>query len=165
VIHALCKIGITRFAAILVAATFTACANLPHREPIQVYVVGVEPLQGQGLELRMLVKLRVQNPNDTPIDYDGVSVAMEVQGRTFASGVSDATGTVPRFGERVIDVPVSISALRALRSAAGIAQSHPEKIEYEIKGKLAGPLFKSVRFTSKGDIALPQDVYGAAPAR
>jgi LEA14-like dessication related protein len=143
-----------------IALALSACANLSGNDPVQVYVVGVEPLQGQGLELRMLVKLRVQNPNDTPIEYNGVSVAMEVQGRTFASGVSGEAGTVPRFGERIVEVPVSISALRIIRSAAGIAQSNPEKIDYELKGKLAGPLFQSVRFTSKGDVALPKDVYG-----
>ncbi|HEY8538891.1 MAG TPA: LEA type 2 family protein [Steroidobacteraceae bacterium] len=149
----------------LVAAalwTLAGCAGLGAREPVQVYVVGVEPLQGEGLELRMLVKLRVQNPNDTPIDYSGVSISMGVQGRTFASGVSNEAGTVPRFGERVIELPVSISALRAIRSAAGIAQTNPEKIDYELKGKLAGPLLKSVRFTSKGEIALPKDVYRRA---
>lgn len=138
-----------------------ACANLSQRDPMQVYVVGVEPLPGQGLELRMLVKLRVQNPNDMPIEYDGVAVAMEVQGRTFASGVSDAAGTVPRFGESVISVPVSISALRALRNAAGILNTNPEKIDYELKGKLAGPIFRSIRFTSKGEVTLPKDVYGS----
>lgn len=148
-------------AALLAAASLAACASLPRRDPVQVYVVGVEPLQGQGLELRMLVKLRVQNPNETPIEYDGVAVTMDVEGRTFASGVSDAAGSVPRFGERVIDVPVSVSALRALRGAAAIASTNPEKLDYELKGKLAGPIFKSVRFASKGEVALPKDVYGS----
>ncbi len=146
---------------LIISSWIIACANLQQRDPVEVYVVGVEPLQGQGLELRMLVKLRVQNPSDAPIAYDGISIAMEVEGRTFASGVSDASGTVPRFGEQVIEVPVSVSALRALRSAAAIAGSNPEKIEYELRGKLAGPLFKSVRFTSKGEVALPKDVYGS----
>jgi LEA14-like dessication related protein len=153
----------SRICTMLLAAalwTFSGCAGFASREPVQVYVVGVEPLEGQGLELRMLVKLRVQNPNDTPIDYDGISIAMNVQGRTFASGVSSETGSVPRFGERVIEVPVSVSALRVLRSAAGIAQTNPDKLDYELKGKLAGPLFKSVQFASKGEVALPKDVYG-----
>jgi LEA14-like dessication related protein len=143
-----------------IAIALSACANMPNRDPVEVYVVGIEPMQGQGLELRMLVKLRVQNPNDTPIEYNGVAVAMEVDGRTFASGVSDAAGTVPRFGERVISVPVSISALRALRSAAAIAGTNAERISYRLKGKLAGPVFNSVRFTSTGEVSLPKDVYG-----
>jgi LEA14-like dessication related protein len=149
-------------AALLIGMSWLAgCASLSAHDPVDVYVVGIEPMEGQGLELRMLVKLRVQNPNDTPIDYTGVSVAMEVAGHAFASGVSDAHGSVPRFGETVLDVPVSVSALRVLRNAAGVFESRPEKISYELKGKLAGPMFRSVRFSSKGEFALPKDVEGS----
>jgi LEA14-like dessication related protein len=63
-------------------------------------VVGVEPLRG-GLGLRFLCKLRVQNPNDVPIEFNGIYVALEVRGSAFATGLSDAVGTVPRFGELV----------------------------------------------------------------
>lgn len=45
------------------------CAGLQRREPVHVLIAGVEPLQGEGLEVRMLVKLRVQNPNDLPLDF------------------------------------------------------------------------------------------------
>ena len=149
---------------VLVAALLvvSACANIPKRDPVQVYVVGIQPLQGEGLELRMLIKLRVQNPNDAPIAYNGISVSMDVQGKTFASGVSDAAGTVPRFGESVIELPVSVSAFRMARGAASILGSNPDKIEYALNGKLGGPAFKGIRFTSKGEVALPKDVYGAS---
>ena len=42
------------------------CAGLQSREPIQVIMVAVEPLQGEGLELRMLVKLRI-HPGSTAL--------------------------------------------------------------------------------------------------
>jgi len=87
-----------------------ACASLPGRDPPVVSVAGIEPLQGQGLELRLMLKLRVQNPNDAPIDYDGIAVQLDVQGRHFASGVSDQSGNVPRYGESVISVPLTIPA-------------------------------------------------------
>ena len=97
-----------------------ACASLQGGDPLQVTVAGIEPLQGQGMELRLMVKLRVQNPNDAQIDYNGVALTMDVQGKSFASGVSDETGSVPRFGESVISVPVTISAFRMLRQAVGM---------------------------------------------
>jgi LEA14-like dessication related protein len=150
------KTLLSALAALLFAS---GCANMPQRDPVEVYVVGVEPLQGEGLELRMLIKVRVQNPNDTPIQYDGVAVSMDVQGKTFASGVSDESGTVPRFGETVINVPVSVSAFRMARGAANIFNSSSDTIDYALKGKLAGPLFKSVRFSSKGSLSLPKGVY------
>jgi LEA14-like dessication related protein len=88
-----------------------ACAALPGHEPLKVLLVGIESLDGEGLELRLPVKLRIQNPNDRVIDYDGVSLDLEVRGWDFANGVSDSRGSVPRFGETVLSVPVSMSAL------------------------------------------------------
>lgn len=122
-------------------------------------VAGITPLPGQGMELRMLVKLRVQNPNDLPIDYSGVALQMDVQGKTFASGVSDDTGAVPRFGEAVISVPVTISAFSMIRQAAGMMQGRDlKKISYEMKGKLASPGFGTRRFSTEGEFDLPSTV-------
>ncbi len=146
-----------RYALFVVAVVLlSACASLSTRDPLQVTVAGIEPLQGQGMELRMLVKLRIQNPNDAPIEFNGVSVKIDVQGKTFATGVSDESGTVPRFGEAVISVPVTTSAMRMVRQALGMMDGKPiEKINYSLTGKLNGPTFSSVRFESTGDLQLP----------
>ena len=124
----------------------SACAALQRTDPLQVTVAGIEPLQGQGMELRMLVKLRVQNPNDAPIQYDGVSLKLDVQGNTFATGVSDERGSVPRFGESVISVPVTTSAMRMVRQALGMMNGDGKgigKVSYALTGKLNGPTFGS----------------------
>lgn len=139
---------------------FGGCASLQRREPVEVIMVGVEPLQGEGLELRMLVKLRIQNPNDLPLDFNGVSVEMDVQGKRFATGVSDAGGSVPRFGETIVDVPVSISVFRIARQAMGVmTNEYRGKLAYEMTGKLAGPAFNSVHFKSNGEFTLPAEIF------
>jgi LEA14-like dessication related protein len=136
------------------------CASLQGREPIQVIVAGVEPLQGEGLELRMLVKLRIQNPNDLPLDFNGVSVQMDVQGKPFATGVSDAVGSIPRYGETVVGVPMSVSVIRIAHQAIGVmTHEFPGKLAYEITGKLAGPAFRSVHFKSVGEFTLPAEIF------
>ena len=133
------------------------CAALQSRDPLQVTVAGIEPLQGEGMELRLLVKLRVQNPNDAPVDYNGVALEMDIQGKTFATGVSDAHGSVPRFGESVIEVPVTASAFRMARQALGLmgGKGIGGKISYEMSGKLNGSAFSTVRFQNKGEFELP----------
>ena len=145
--------------AVLFACGFVfvaGCATLQGDDPLQVTVAGIDPLQGEGMELRLMVKLRVQNPNDTPIDYRGVALEMAVQGKTFATGVSDSTGTVPSFGETVIDVPVTISAFRMVRQALGLATDRgTRQITYEMKGKLSGSLFATKRFATRGEFELP----------
>ena len=132
-----------------------SCASLPGREPLQVTVSDIEPLPGEGLELRMLVKLRVQNPNDVPIEYNGVYVKLDVQDKTFATGVSDEHGTVPRYGESMIGVRVTASMLRAALNAFGIFSGQPvDKISYKLEGKIDGPVFTSFRFQSQGEFSL-----------
>ena len=148
--------GVCNRLAVLFACSvvLAGCAALQGKDPLQVTVAGIEPLQGEGLELRLTVKLRVQNPNDQPIEYRGVALTMDVQGKTLASGVSDSSGTVPRFGEAVIAVPVSISAFRMARQALAFSNNNG-KIAYEMKGKLSGSLFGTERFTARGDFELP----------
>lgn len=137
-------------------AALSACAALPGRDPVRVSVVGVEPLPGQGLEFRLNVRLRVVNPNDTPIEYDGVFVDLDLQGRNFAAGASDLKGSVPRFGEKVLEVPISVSALGALRQMLGLAGNGPlpEKLSYEVRGRIGGAAFGGQRFGSKGELSL-----------
>ena len=144
-------------------ALIAGCSTLMGpRDPVQVQVVGVEPLKGEGLELRFLCKLRVQNLNDASIEFTGIYLALEVRGNTFATGLSDAVGTVPRFGEVVLSVPITVSALQLTRQAIAIFQSNDlKRIDYVLKGKIGGPSFGSLRFESKGNLTLPG---GAVPS-
>lgn len=137
-------------------AGLAGCAGLGLYQPVQVIVVGLDPLPGEGMEMRLAVKLRVQNPNDTALDFDGVALTLEVRGSTFASGVSEVRGSVPRFGETVITVPVSISALAAVRQVFSLATAEQPKLDYVLRGHLSGTLFGGMSFESKGQIDLPK---------
>jgi LEA14-like dessication related protein len=149
-----------RFFLLLCAVTalfaLNGCAGLLNRDDMRVNLVGIEPLQGQGLEMRFAVKLRVQNPNDSAIDYDGVALDLDVNGRAFASGVSNQRGTVPRFGETVISVPVTVSAFSVARQALGFASGDTtSKVSYAVHGRLAGGVLGGARFSDKGLIDFP----------
>ena len=143
---------------VVAVLALAACAGMPGRDPLQVTVAGIESLPGEGMEMRMLVKLRVQNPNDAPLDYDGIYVKMDVLDRTFATGVSAERGSVPRFGESVIGVPVTVSTLRVAAHALGLFLDGRsiDRMNYKLEGKLDGPAFGSTRFQAQGEFALPQ---------
>jgi LEA14-like dessication related protein len=141
--------------ALCAGAVLAGCANLRLREPVQVNVVGIEPLPGEGMEMRMAVKLRVQNPNDQALDFDGIAIMLDVRGSTFATGVSSERGSVPRFGETVITVPVSVSALAAVRQLIGLATSDRLRVDYALRGRLAAAGSSDVRFEAKGELDLP----------
>jgi len=141
----------------LTALLLGACASLPNKEPLQVTVAGIESIPGEGMELRMLVKLRVQNPNQAPIDFSGVYVELDVQGKTFATGVSNEAGTLPGFGEVVVAVPVTVSVLRMVRQVMGVLDGQPvDKIRYEMSGKLSSGVFNTHRFGASGEFELPE---------
>jgi hypothetical protein len=141
---------------LVLALILGGCAGLPGHDPVRINVVGIEPLAGEGMEMRFTLKLRVQNPNEGAIDYDGVALELELNGQPFAAGVSDARGSVPRFGETVLSVPVTVSATAALRQALGLIGGAPlERVPYALRGKLAGGLIGSVRFTDAGTLSLP----------
>ena len=146
-------------------AGLSACASLGGREPVKVNVVNVEPLTGQGLELRFMVKLRVQNPNEEPVEFDGIAIDLDVRGIDFASGVSDQRGTVPRFGELVITVPVTVSASSVIKQALSFAVAgsggNRGKLSYEMRGKLASSGFGGLRFASSGEMDLPAGLSSA----
>ncbi|MCV2358281.1 LEA type 2 family protein [Paucibacter sp. TC2R-5] len=141
----------------LLPLALVGCASLGQRDALKVTVAGLEPLQGEGLELRFLVKLRVQNPNDAAVEFDGVALELELNGKSLASGVSDQKGVVPRFGETLLEVPLTVSAFAAVRQAMGMSDAAERgEMPYTVSGKLAGGLFGSVRFSSSGKLTLPR---------
>jgi hypothetical protein len=138
---------------------------MANRDPLNIDVAGIEPLPGEGLELRLAVTIRVQNPNDLPLEYTGAALSVDLNGRRLATGVSDAVGTVPRYGESVFTIPVTISAFNMARQVLGFTTADdPNEVRYRVRGKLEGGLFGTRRFTDAGSFNLPTRAQPAAPA-
>lgn len=141
--------------------SLSGCAGFLGHDSLRVNVAGLEPLESQGMEMRLNVKLRIQNPSDSPVEYNGVSLELELNGRPFASGVSDQSGVVPRFGETVIAVPVTVPALAAVRQAfAFVEGTQSGSFQYVLRGKLAGGAIGGTQFVSEGTLSLPSNLTG-----
>lgn len=140
---------------VALAVALAACVSLPNRDSIQIDVAGIEPLPGDGLELRLQVSIRVQNPNDSPIEFSGAAINLDLNGRRLASGVSDSVGTVPRYGETLLTVPVTISAFNVARQLLGfMTPGNASEIRYRVRGKLEGGLLGTRRFDDEGTVSL-----------
>jgi len=136
------------------------CAMMSGREPLRVQVVDLEPAgDRESLEARFLCVLRVQNPNDAPLDFSGVSLDLLVRGNPFGSGVADIGGTVPRFGEVLLRVPVSVSAFNIARVGIGLFMDNSQalKVDYLARGRIG-----SERFESRGELTMPRFREGPA---
>jgi LEA14-like dessication related protein len=140
----------------LIALVLSACATLP--DPVNVSVAGIDSLPGEGLELRLLVKLRVQNPNDVAVNFRGASVRMDVQQRAFATGVTNTGGTLPALGESVVEVPVTVSAWNMVRQVLGIVDGQAkDRIRYSMSGRLHTGGLGGLRFGTEGELDAPAD--------
>jgi len=152
---ALVRIG-RRLALAALPLLLAACATVAPDSAPKIDVVGIEPLPTLGPEFRLLVKLHIVNPSDTPLEYDGAYVEINVDERKYADGVIDARGSVPRFSEAMLSVPVTINAMAVVRQALSLASGERSPImRYQLRGKLSGPLFHSHRFETSGELPLP----------
>ncbi|MNM98357.1 Late embryogenesis abundant protein [compost metagenome] len=124
--------------------------------------MGIEPLQGEGMEVRFAVTIRVQNPNDNNLTYSGVALDLDINGQPFASGVSDQRGEIGRFSDTVVSVPVSVSAFSFIRQTYGISQMKTlNNMPYILRGKLSGGVFNTKRFVDSGTLNLPGSTTGS----
>ena len=140
----------------------SACSSLPNRDPLKINVVGVAPLQGEGMEVRFSVSIRVQNPNDYELTYSGVALDLDINGQPFASGVTNERGSIGRFSDVVVTVPVSVSAFSVIRQTYGISQMKMlNNMPYVLRGKLSGGVFNTKRFVDSGTLNLPGSTTGS----
>jgi LEA14-like dessication related protein len=154
-----------RWIIVLVAAALglAACASLSRTDPPKVSLEGIEPSAGEGQEAaHVQLKLRVQNPNETPIDYNGVYVELLVQNKSLASGVTNQSGTVAAFGEAVVSVPVTVSYFGIAGQAMGLLSGKSlSKVSYELNGKLNSTTSGAIRFKSQGELNVADLISGS----
>lgn len=141
--------------ALLCATTLEACAALSIQEPLSVTIADLQPIEVGVLEQRYALKVRLLNPNDAEITFDGVVFDLEINEIPFAKGVSNQSSVIPRFGEAVIDLQAVSGLQNILRQINELLKGERTSLTYRIKGRLHGGGFGFTRFDSSGEIAIP----------
>jgi LEA14-like dessication related protein len=151
----------SRWATMALAALVLACAGcsalLPKLETPRLSLVSIKMQDMNFFEQRLLVRLRVQNPNDIALPVKGINVNFELAGEEFAEGVSARAFNVPAFGEAEFDMIVTADAATAILRIVGESRGkRVESLDYRIRGTLRTGLglLGSVPFDEKGTIAL-----------
>jgi len=144
---------------LITIALLSGCAGMTSPYAPHVNLAGIESLPGQGMELRFMLKLRVQNPGDADLHYDGVWAEVELRGQPLASGGAPVKGVVPRFGEALIMLPVTAPGLSVARQVISLLQNSQEAngagpLAYVIRGRLGGTGLDDGSFESRGEIDL-----------
>ena len=152
--HAMARVA----GAALAALALGACAALgTNLETPKLSLVGVQLHDATFFEQRLLVRLRVRNPNDLVLPVKGLTVNFELDGVDFAEGVSARAFDVPALGEAEFDMLVTANAATALLEIFGKdGRKSSKELDYRISGKLSTSLglLKSVPFDERGKVSL-----------
>ena len=134
----------------------SACASMmPRDERVKVTIVDIRPLESTLMEQRFLVKLRLQNRASEPLSIEGMSFDLELNGKDFASGVSNQAVTADGYGEALLEVKVSSTLFGVIRQIQALQNREPQPFQYRISGSLSSPgsLF-GLGFEEQGEIDL-----------
>ena len=142
-------------AAMLGLTALGGCAGLRlGMQKPEVTVANIRLLDGNLLEQRFLLTLRVMNPNTSEIAIEGLTFKVDLNGQPFAKGVGNQPVVVPRLGEALVEVTATTGLgglLRQLKAFKG-----REKVDYRISGRLVTGNFGGIDFDQTGEVELPK---------
>ena len=101
-------------------------------------MAGIEPMQEKGEGWSSVAGQAARAESEPGRDQlRRAFVEVEVQDKTFATGVPNVGGTVPAPAEAVVEVPVTVSMLRMVRQVIGMkVAAQADQIRYSMSGKL-----------------------------
>jgi len=133
------------------------------KEDPKISVADIRIQEVKAMEGIFLIKLRVLNPNEVPLELHGINCDLEINQRHFASGIGDSNQSVPAFGTAVVPVEVYASVLDMIASVAdllhtvGKTPSKDKPVPYTLQGTVRIGIHgfkKEVPFKSSGELSL-----------
>jgi len=102
------------------------------------------------------LELRIQNPNDLSLEINGLAFELEVNGKRFATGVSNQKVTMNRFSSAVLHVEAITTLWVFLRQIAEYQQTRTPRVTYRIKGSIySGSPSVKLPFDDSGEFNVP----------
>ncbi len=148
--------GLYRKAVVLLAAMGIAgCAGLPSGMEEPAVTIADFGLGGGGLfEQQYNLTLRIQNPNATELNIDGIALDVEINGEHFAKVVGNQSVTVPRFGTSLVPVEAVSSLGGLLKQIGALVQADKPSFRYRIRGLLILGDGTRIPFDRRGEFDL-----------
>jgi len=140
--------------ALLGLLLLTGCAGLATREePPRVNLVNLRIIDIQLFEQRYGLTLRIQNPDRNPLQIEGLSFKVELNGNAFAHGVSNQKVEVPAFGEAVMDLEMVSTLFNVVTQLRHLERQQGEPLSYRISGRLSlADSLLSIPFEQQGEL-------------
>jgi LEA14-like dessication related protein len=103
-------------------------------EPPRINLSNVQFQDSKALETVFQVELRVFNTNDVPIKVKGLDCDLELNGKRFATGVSNVDTEIPAFGTTTVPVTLYSSVVDLFRGIIGLQKK--EKLKFGVSGRV-----------------------------
>lgn len=131
------------------------CAIVPKLEAPKLSVVSLKMQGGDLFSQRVLVRMRVFNPNARALPIDGLSYTIEINDAELGNGGSSAPFTVPAMGEAEFDMQFTANLAGALARLL-TKRNSSEKLDYRLRGNvsLASGFLRRIPFDERGSVNL-----------
>jgi len=144
-------------AIFIVFLALAGCAGVGQRlDPPRISLANLRIQEVSGLETAFQIQLRVLNTNDVDLKVKGVKAELEINGRPFATGVSNTPVEIPSYGTELVTVTVYSSVIKMFKGIYGLKDS--EALKYRLTGKLRvsgnNRLPTTLPFESEGQVTL-----------
>ena len=103
-------------------------------EPPRINLSNVQFQESKALETVLQIELRVFNTNEVPIKVKGLDCDLELNGKSFAKGVSSVDKEIPAFGTTIVPVTLYSSVVDIFRGIMGLHKK--EKLKFGVSGRL-----------------------------
>ncbi len=145
------------FAIYTALLALAGCAGVGKQlDPPRISLANIRVQEVTGLETAFQIQLRVFNANDVDLKVKGIKVELEINGQSFATGVSNTPAEIPSYGTELVTVTVYSSVIKMFKSAYGLKGS--EELKYRLSGKLRvsgnNMLPTTLPFESEGQVTL-----------
>ena len=115
----------------------SGCASLsPDFDEPTVEVISIKALPAKGFEQNFEIGLKLTNPNNFELPFNGISCELSVAGATLARGVTADIPTAGAYGEARFVVPVSTSVIGGFKVIKALMDNQGQGISYQLKAKL-----------------------------
>jgi LEA14-like dessication related protein len=150
---------LTALRAGLVAGAFAllvaSCASPFQLEAPNLSVLSIKMQSADIFSQRVLVRMRVQNPNARSLPIKGITYRIEVNGAELADGSSNTPFEVPAMGEAEFDAQLTANLASALAQFLSKKGSQ-DSVEYRLIGSVAlsSGFLRRIPFDERGRINL-----------
>ena len=131
------------------------CAALPKLEAPKLSVVSLKLQGGDIFSQRVLVRMRVFNPNARELPIKSLTYTIDVNDTELGNGGTAAPFTVPAMGDAEFDMQITTNLAGALAKFLSRG-SASDALDYRLRGNvsLSSGFLRRIPFDERGSVKL-----------